>query len=249
MKDKQNIWVMAGVLISFLSLAGLGISMYTNRQKSTILEIKTISNMELTRPLNVEHLSFVFFFDDTIPVEHLWQSSYVITNIGETTLYGDGFDSKNIKGETLSLQLLNCENLLSIEKVGGNADINLQRESLCFNQWRPEEFIELRILSDGQSAPELKISERDIKDGHVKYTQYSPEEKLVNRRFVDEFPKSLYYVLWWVALLFDIFLFVVAVIEAVDKYHLVDTGFKKVVYILAWALVLFISFAPIMWMF
>ena len=166
MNWNYKFWTIAGVLIGFLSFVGLCITLYLNRQKSTILEVKTISNVELTRPLNVNHLSSSYFFDDTIPVEHLWQSSVVITNIGETTLYGEGFDSKNIKGESLSIQLNNCDNLLSVEKVDGYSDVFLQKGALCFSQWRPNEYVELRILADGPEAPSLQINERDIKEGH-----------------------------------------------------------------------------------
>ena len=150
-------------VLGTIVLIVLGILQFVNdRHKPTILEIKTISGIELTRPLNVEHLSSTYLYFDSIPVEHLWQSSYVITNIGGTSLYGKGFDVKNIKGDALLFHLANCEKILSIELIKTNAGICLQDKSLQFSQWRPNEYVEIRIISDGPTFPELQIDERDI---------------------------------------------------------------------------------------
>lgn len=249
MKIDNKIWTVAGVIVGFLSFIGLVITLYVNRQKSTILEIKTISDVELTRPLNVDHLSSSYFFDDTIPVEHLWQSSYVITNVGETTLYGEGFDDKNIKGKALLIHLVKCDNLLSIEIVDENTDAFLQNKSFCFSQWRPNEYVELRVLADGPEAPELQINERDIKEGKVIYTKYSPEEKPVVKRWIDHLPLSLSKALWWVVLFFYILISIFSIISAVGQYRRAENKISRTTTLIVWIVTFIFMLAPLLWMF
>lgn len=248
MNKNSNFWSIASVVIAVLSFVGFSINWYENRHKSTILEIKTISEIELTRPLNVERLSSIYWYD-SIPVEHLWQSSYVITNIGEITLYGAGFENKNIKGDVLPLQLKNCDNLLSIEKVEGNTDAILQNMSLCFSQWRPNEFIELRILADGPQVPELMINERDIKEGKVIYTQYSPEEKPVVKRWIDYLPLSISKALWWVVLIFYIIIAIFSAISGVNQYRQAENKMTRTITLVVWIVTFIFMLAPLLWMF
>ena len=242
-------WTIAGVLIGFLSLVGVGITIFVNRHKSTILEVKTINTLELTRPLNVAHISSTYLYDDSIPVEHLWQSSYVISNIGETTLYGTGFEAKNIKGDALAFRLANCEKILSIEILDNNADVSLENNSFCLSQWRPNEYIELQILSDGNQAPALLINERDIQEGKVIYSQYSPEEKPVVKRLVDYLPKSVYKAIWWVVIIFELVLLIFLIITGVQQYSKKDDGFDKITTAVVWIVFLILMFAPMLWMF
>lgn len=239
----------AELVIAFLSLIGVVITFYVNRHKSTLLEVKTVSELELTRPLNVEHLSSIYMFYDSIPVEHLWQSSFVITNIGETALYGSGFDNKSIKGDKLLYRLLNCEKVLSIELMGTNADVSIGNNSLNFSQWRPSEYVELRILSDGASAPELQISDRDIIDGKVIYTKYSPNDSSQPRKLVDRFPSTFSKVLWWIVIIFEVILFIALLIAGVSQYTKAPDRATQISTIIVWTVVLALMFAPLLWMF
>lgn len=248
MNKNNNFWPIAGVIVGLLSFIGFCINWYGNRYKSTMLEIKTINEIELTRPLNVERLSSIYWYD-SIPVEHLWQSSYVITNTGETTLYGEGFENKNIKGEALPLQLKNCDNLLSIEKVEGNTDAVLQNMSLYFSQWRPNEFIELRIITDGPKAPELLINERDIMEGEVIYTQYSPEEKPVVKRWIDHLPLSVSKALWWVVIIFYLIIAIFSMISAVQQYRKAENKTSRTITLVVWIITFIFMLAPLLWMF
>lgn len=248
MNNSNKFWTIAGVVLTFLSFVGLCITLYENRHKPTILEIKTISEIELTRPLNVEHLSSSYLYD-SIPVEHLWQSSFVITNTGEMTLYGEGFEDKNIKGESLQIHLVNCDNLLSIEKVDGNTDATLQDKSLRFNQWRPNEYIELRILADGHEAPELQINEREIKEGEIIYTKYSPEEKPVVKRWIDHLPLSLSKALWWVVIIFYIIIAIFSMISAVQQYRKAEDKTTRTITLVVWIITFIFMLAPLLWMF
>jgi len=248
MNNSNKFWTIAGVVLAFLSFVGLCITLYENRNKPTILEIKTISEIELTRPLNVEHLSSSYLYD-SIPVEHLWQSSFVITNTGETTLYGEGFEEKNIKGKSLLIHLKNCDNLLSIESVEGNTDVFLLNGSLYFSQWRPNEYVEIKVLADGPRAPELQVNERDIKEGNVIYTKYSPEEKLAVKRWIDHLPMSVSKALWWVVLGVYILMFILSIINLIIQYQQAeDKTTKNIIIVVGIIANIFLS-APLLWMF
>ena len=125
--------------IVLIVLAALPV--YYNRTKTTSLEIKKISEVELTRPLNVARLTSSYLYD-SIRVEHLWQTSFVIKNVGENTLYGEGFDSKNIRNNALGLEIKNCDTLLSVAVMDNTVSASLKGDSIQFVQWRPNEYIE-----------------------------------------------------------------------------------------------------------
>lgn len=224
---------------------------YLNREKSTSLEIKRVSDIELTKPLNVERLSSTYLYDDSIPVKHLWQSSFVITNTGEQTLFGKGFTFRNIKDEALALHISNTNSVLSIELIDTNTDISLQHDSLLFfSQWKPKEYAEIRILSDGQLAPDLTINEYDIQNSVITYTKYSPEEKVIKERFVDKFPYALYQAIWWVIIIYYAALFLTLVIMLLVLFTDSKGNVKKIIStLIVWIIAIFLLFAPIMWMF
>ena len=250
MKIDNRIWTIAGVVIGLLSLVFTGVSFYLNREKSTSLEIKRVSDIELTKPLNVERLSSTYLYDDSIPVKHLWQSSFVLTNTGEQTLFGKGFPLRNIREEALTLHLSNSNSILAIEIIDTNTDITIQSDSLLFfSQWRPKEYVEIMVLSDGPSAPEVTINEKDIQNSTITYTKYSPEEKLTKKRFVDRFPYSLYQAIWWVVVIFDSLSFVILIITGVTQYSQAKDRVTKITTVVVWVLVLLLLFAPLMWMF
>lgn len=250
MNIDNKFWTIAGFVIGLLSLIFAGISFYLNRDKSTSLEIKRVSDVELTKPLNVERLSSTYLYDDSIPVEHLWQSSFVITNTGEQTLFGKGFAFRNIKDEALALHISNTNSVLSVELVDTNTVMSLRYDSLLiFSQWKPNEYAEIRILSDGQLAPDLTINEYDIQNSVITYTKYSPEEKVIKERFVDRFPYALYQAIWWVIIIYYAALFLTLVIMLLVLFTDSKGNVKKIIStLIVWIIAIFLLFAPIMWM-
>lgn len=249
MEINKKIQMFFGALGTVILIV-LGVLQFINdRHKPTILEVKTISEIELTRPLNVDHLSSTYLYYDSIPVEHLWQSSFVITNIGGTSLYGKGFDVKNIKGDALFFKLTNCEKILSIESVDNNAGICIQNKSLQFTQWRPNEYIEIRVISDGPTSPELQINERDIVDGKVVYAKYSPEEAPVKQRLVDYLSKTTYKVLWWVVLIFYIIIALFSIGAAIQQYKNAENKTTRTITLVVWIITYIFMLAPLLWMF
>ena len=79
---------------------------------------------------------------------------------------------RNIKDEALVLHISNTNSVLSVELVDTNTVMSLRYDSLLiFSQWKPKEYAEIRILSDGQLAPDLTINEYDIQNSVITYTK------------------------------------------------------------------------------
>lgn len=225
MNFNSKFWTIAGVIVPTLALIVTIFMFYASREKKTSLEVKKISDTELTRPLNVAQLSSTYLYD-SIPVDHLWQTSYVIKNTGENALYGEGFENKNICGNFIKLHIRNTNKLLSIKITDTNADALLDNDSsLRFTQWRPSEYVELLLLSDGPKAPEIIINDRDIQNATISYVIYSPEEQLVEQRMMDRLPRSLDRALWWIAIIFDALLLLIMIYGIVDG--IIQTVKKK----------------------
>lgn len=250
MEWNGKVWTVIGAIATLLScVIGVGLTIYFNRDKSTIIEIRKMSSVELTRPLDVARLSSTYMYDDSIQVKHLWQSSYLLKNIGETTIYGPGFEPKSIRGNAIILHIEDCNQLLSLEIKDTNTDGCLHNDSLCFYQWRPEEYIELQILSDGPNAPRVYISDRDIQDVKIVKTEYSPEEKVTFNRFVDKFPPSLYKTIWWIVIVFECIMLFALLVAGIKQFRTTPDLVTKISTAIVWIVVLLLMFAPVLWMF
>ncbi len=64
-------------------------------------------------------------------------------------------------------------------------------ENVTVAQWHPNEFIEIEVISSGIESPILTINDRNIKDGKVEYSVYSPEENVEHKRIADRIPEEL----------------------------------------------------------
>jgi len=239
-----------GAIATIILIVLAALPIYTNRKKTTSLEVKKINEVELTRPLNITRLSSIYMYDDSIPVKHLWQTYFVIKNTGETTIYGEGFEDKNICGDALNLKVENCTKLLSLQITESTSDAFVAENStsLRFTQWRPKEYVELMIVSDGSIGPEIIINDREIKDATIEYETYSPEEQIVKKRFVDTFPQALYNVLWWIIMVVDLAILAILIIAGIKQYVQANDLTTKITTIIVWVVVLFLMFAPLLWM-
>lgn len=222
---EKNLWTKIGKsVVAIIPLAALLVALlqlYIHREKQPAIEIKKISEIELTRPLEVAKLSSTYLYD-SIQVEHLWQVSYVIKNTGDVTLLGEGFDNKNIRGNAIKLDIKSCKKLLSIDVISTNTDAVLQNDCyLKFTQWRPNEYVEILLYSDGETAPEVTISDREIENVTISNVTYSPKEQIAEKRLMDKFPKALKSTLWWITIVVEVFSFgviLVAFISSVIQY-------------------------------
>ena len=176
----------------------------------------------------------------------------MIKNTGDVTLFGEGFDNKNIRGNAIALHINNCEKLLAADVLNTNTDAVLQNDcSLKFAQWRPNEYVELMLLSDGPVAPDVTISDRDIQNVTITKVMYSPEEQLVQKRFVDTWPKVLKNTMWWITIVVESTSFllilgacIMPIIQAKDAKERKDNASSMLMFL--WILVLVLL--PLLWM-
>lgn len=247
MNVDNKFWTIAGFVVGLLSLVFAGVSYYFNREKSTSLEIKRVGDVELTKPLNVDKLSSLYFYDDSIPVQHLWQSTFVLTNCGEQTLLGKGFTARNIREDALKLHFSNSH-ILSLEVVTTNSDISLIGDALLFSQWKPKEYVELKVLSDGSTAPDMSINEYDIQNGTVIYTKYSPDEKEMKRSIADRLPYAATQGLWWVTIIYFTLMLLYFLIKGTKEYRKQQGKIAKVAFVVIWVIMIALLYAPLLWM-
>lgn len=249
MNITKNIWSILPVVISVLSIGvAIFFGLYSNREKPTIVQIQKICDVELTRPLPFDGLTSSYMYKDSIPVEHLWQSTFMVTNTGETTIFGEGFATKSIKGDALRLSIKNCNSLLAMDIEDSLGDFSIHNSQLKFSQWQPRENIKVTILSDGPTAPQLTINEKDICNAEVVYIADSIQIA-TKSRLMDRFPHSLERALWWMIIVFWCVLFVVLIYVFGQMVKDAKNAIERGSVIFVWIVTLGLLFAPLLWMF
>lgn len=249
MNVTKNIWPILSVVIGVLGVGvAIFVGWYSNREKPTIVQIQKVCDVELTRPLPFDGLTSSYMYKDSIPVEHLWQSTFMITNTGETTILGEGFATKSIKGDALNLSIKNCNSLLAMNIDDSVSDFSIHNSQLKFSQWQPQENIKVTILSDGPTAPQLTINEKDICNAEVVYIADSIQIA-VKSRLMDRLPRSLERALWWVTIVVWSVMFVYMIYAFRKSVKDAKTAIEKGSAIFVWIVALGLLFAPLLWMF
>ena len=187
MKKNSSILIaLIGVVLTAL------IGYYQIFHKDTItLNIERVNSTLLTKPLHTKGLKASYTYRDSIIVKKLWETTFVIRNTGKTTILGEGFPSKNIKDDCLLLRISNCEKLLSATITNCNNSARLDERKLYFTQWKEDEYVEITLITEGKKAPYLRISDRDIIDSKITYSEYSPKVVESNNKLIDSVPKGI----------------------------------------------------------
>jgi hypothetical protein len=250
MADKSLIWNKTNVLIGLIAIiVTIGISWYVNREKRTILNVEKVSEILLTKPLNVEGLTSSYTYNDSIEVKNLWRTTFVIKNVGEKTIYGKGFPEQSIRDLHIPFLIKNCEKVLSVIITNENNEAWIDEPlKLGIIQWKPEEYIEITTLTDGDNPPDLRINDREIKDSKITYSVYSAEKINENKKLIEHLPKRLVNTFKWIIVVVMVFLFIVAVFTIPEQ---VKTASKeqKVLTLMLWLFFMTILLCPILWMF
>ena len=241
-------------LTSFLPIigviiAGIGVYYQAFYKETVSLNIEKVTATLLTRPLEIEGLKVSYTYHDTINVEKLWQTTFVLRNTGSKTILGEGFVGKNIKNTYIPILIENCTQLLSATVSSCNNDASLINNRLYIPQWRPNEFTEITVISEGPTAPNLKISDREIIDSEITYSVYSPQPDVSNKKLIDYLPKGISDFLKW-SVVVTIILMSIASIAQIRKQLRTTTGNSaKVFTLIAWLIIVFIFALPVLWMF
>lgn len=215
----------------------------------TIINIEKANEVQLTQPLKIDGLKVSYTFNDTIEVKNLWQTTFVLRNNGDKTIYGEGFEEKSIRNNFIPFEIEECNSLLSATITNQNCNAFIMSESkIVITQWRPQEYIEIKVISEGDNSPKLKLSDREIKDSEITYSIYSPEGKEAKLKYIDYLPKGLADTLKWIITSVMAILFLAATFSISSQVKSASKG-QKVITIILWIIFMVFIFCPLLWMF
>ena len=142
-----------------------------------------------------------------------------------------------------------CNKLLSIKMTTNNNGCILSNTGgLIITQWKPNEYAEIEILTESETAPILQINPRDIKDATITYSKYTPSTISATPKLIDRFPVSVRNILKWVIIVVMGLLILMAIVQMPqqlkDKPNLV-----KVFTIISWCIFMAFTLSPLLWVF
>ncbi len=246
----NNFWNKTSAIIGIVAIiVTIFITWYFNRDKETSLNIEEINTTLLTQNLNVEGLSVNYLYQDSIEVKNLWKSLFAIKNTGEQTLYGKGFSDMNVQDGIIPLDISGCERLLSVRmKNSNNGAILNNKGVLIVTQWKPNEYVEIEVLSEGVKAPQLNVNSRGIKDASISYSKYTPSTIIVEPKIIDRFPTSIRNVIkWFIIVVMGIL--ILASITQIPNQLKDKHAAVKIITLIFMIFFLSIIISPILWMF
>lgn len=239
------------IFFAILSVVIAALTLYYQAfyKETVTLNIEKVTATLLTRPLNIEGLKVSYTYHDTINVEKLWQTTFVIRNTGTKTILGEGFSGKNIRNNYIPIQINNCVQLLSSFISNCNNGAILMNNHLYIPQWRPEEYVEITVISEGPHAPELKISDREIVDSEITYSTYSPKPDMSNKKMIDYLPKGIAGFLKWSIVITIIIMSFVSIAQFKKQLKTVPGTGTKIFTFIAWLIIVVIFALPLLWIF
>ena len=247
---QNNFWNKTNVLIGLAAIIiSILIAWWNNREKVTSLNIEKFNETLLTKPLDIEGLSALYIFHDTIRVSNLWQTTFIIKNTGNNTIYGEGFQERNTRTGNIPFTVNDCERVLSANvNNANNGAFIMGSHNLYITQWHPGEYIEITLITEGENSPNLKISDREIKDSHITYSVFSIDETAQKKTIINYLPKIIADIVKWLVV-FVIGLMIIGFCITIPEQIKNNTQDQKVLTIILWIIVLFIIMSPILWMF
>ena len=247
---QNNIWNKTNVITGIIAiLVAILIACWNNREKVTSLNIEKFNETLLTKPLNIDGLTASYTFHDSIKVSNLWQTTFIIKNTGDKTIYGEGFQEKNTRTGKIPFTINNCERVLSVNiNRANNEAFIMESHNIYISQWRPNEYIEMTLITEGTNSPNLKISDREIKDSSITYSVYSIEEKKQKRIIIDYLPKIIADIFKWLVIFVIGMLIIGLSINIPDQLKQIPLK-QKLLTLIIWVFILFIIASPILWMF
>ena len=78
----------------------------------------------------------------------------------------------------------------------------LSKDRLYIKQWRPNEYVEITVISEGPNPPSLKISDSEILESEISYSVYSPKQDSGKSSLIEWLPNWFVFVLKWFLVIF-----------------------------------------------
>lgn len=199
MKSIANILGFACTLISII--VGCVTLYFYIRKDNPKLEVTTYSEQLITQQRNIDNLKATYVYKDSLEVNNLWQSKYVIRNVGKKTIVGQGENSTLID-DGIRFSFPDSVKVLYCDITNNTIDAKNINNSITFKQWRSNEYVEISTLIESVECPQFKINDRDIIDADVNYKQILITDG--GERLIKYLPKELTYILRYVWLIYQI---------------------------------------------
>ncbi|UTJ06105.1 hypothetical protein [Arcobacter roscoffensis] len=209
------------IIAGLATIAGLYLQFYETKP---ILEIKTISKDNLTRLPSIEGLNAKYNYKDK-EVKSLWKLHYVITNIGNEIIIGEG-SKKNIIKENISFELNNKFKILEIENRNNKLPFKMKISNnniyVSFLQWKPKESIEIIVYVEQleeKSDPQLITNDREIINSEITYNTLEIEKLNTETSLYSKLPQPLQTAIWWFSIfMYGLFLLIMPLIWLSELY-------------------------------
>lgn len=246
----NNLWNKTNTFLSIAAIiVTIFIAWYFNHDKTTSLNIEEVNATMLTQDLDIEGLTIQYLFRDSIEVKNLWKTLFTIKNTGEQSLYGKGFSDINVKDGIIPLVVNDCNVVLNVNMTNNNNGCILNNKGeLIVTQWKPNEFVEIELLTEGEKAPTLQINPRLIKDVNITYSTYTPSNINITPKIIDKFPTTLKNIIKWAIVVIMIIMIIGAITQMPSQLKGKPAS-VKISTIFLWCFVLFIIVCPLLWMF
>lgn len=213
------------------------------------LEIKKVNEVLLTKPLNIDGLSASYYYHDTIEVKSLWQSTFLIKNIGSKSILGDGFQARNIRKDVLPISFNKDCQILSVAMTDCNNEASFRTNGLYVSQWKPNEYVELTVIGEGEQPPALRISDREIIDSEISYSEYSPSTEVGRRKIIDNLPSGLANILKGAVVTIILGLTIYSIMAFCKQLKDIKEIWLKIFATILWFILVALFAVPLLWMF
>lgn len=246
----NNFWNKTNMFLSIIAIiVTILVTWFFNREKITALNIEQVNATMLSRNPDIDGLTVQYLYHDTIQVKNLWKTIFTIKNVGDQSLYGKGFSDTNVRDGIIPLMVGNSKRVLSIKLTSNNCGCQLlNNNSLIVTQWKPNEYAEVEILTEGEKSPTLRIEPRNIKDASISYSQYTPATISATPKLIDKIPASIRGTLKWI-IVFVMGIMILAAIFQMPQQLKDKSNGIKVFTIILWCIFLTFILSPLLWMF
>lgn len=244
----KYISIFSGIVIFIVTISTFYYQVIFKPQ--TIIEIQCLDKTQLTQLPNVDGLSGHFLYNDSIPVQNLWKIKYLLKNIGDVNIIGEG-NASHLIGGNLPFEIASAIRILDVDITNNNMDAILINNRLGFKQWRPTEYVEITAFVEcaNNKQPSFLMNSRDIIDADIKYTEFLTRAIDENKKIIDYFPKRLVNTLKWITAIVTIFLYLIAIPAGVASFKSTQGKAARITFIVMFIIFFTILLMPFLWVF
>ena len=136
------------------------------------IEITLKDKLLLSQPFSNSNIDYKILYRDSIEIDSLFRTVYIVKNIGSEVIYGKGIN-QTILDDNIKLTIDNYEKAISLRVLNNNIGAELTVDKLSFKQWRSNEFVEIEIISKGNKYAKLTIDEDEFINVEVEHNKYT----------------------------------------------------------------------------